>query len=144
MVPRLGGRAVSLEPRVLNWHAMQAPDSLLLHGHTVQVALTSVTRSHRLPELLARVVHARMHPRTLLERGVLLLPAEQLPRAVDGPVTQPPQATHAQRGRCGREHVLLEDLDASVVLGPDGALILAVGAHGLGLWWSTAFAAAAF
>jgi hypothetical protein len=123
---------------------MKAPNTLLLHGHSVQVALITVTRSHRLPELLARVVHACMHPSTLLERGVPLLSSEQLPRAVDCPVTQPPQTTHTQRGRRGREHVLLEDLDARIVLGADRALVFAVGAHGFGFGGSAAFAGAAF
>lgn len=52
---------------------------------------------------------------------------------MNGPVSEPPQPTHAQRGRRRGEHVLLEDLDAPIVLGPLDILVASVGAGVLGL-----------
>lgn len=128
MVPRLVGRAVGLKPRILDRYPVQAPDPLLLHSHPVEVTLAPLARTSHLPQLLASIVHPSVHPRPLLLYRLLLGPLEQQPRAVNGPMPEPPQTTHAQRRRRGREHVLLENLDASVELGPDDTLVPTIGA----------------
>lgn len=132
MVPSCRGRAVGLEPGVLDRDGIETPHALLLHGHTVQVALAPVPGAGHLPQLLAGVEHARVHPHALPVRGLLLLAAEEQPGAVDGPVPQVPEAGHAERRGRGGEEVLLEDLDAGVEFAALVALVAARGGADLG------------
>lgn len=115
VIPRLVGRAIGLESRVLDRHGIQSPDALLLHRHPVQVSLVLAAGALGLPELLAGVVHGRVHPLPLPRDRVVLVAAEHHPRAVDRPVPQPALAGHPQGRRCRGEQVLLEDGDAVVV-----------------------------
>lgn len=55
----------------------------------------------------------------------MLLPAEELPRAVDGPVAQVSLAGHAQRGRRWGEHVAAQGADADEVFGFGGGAVAA-------------------
>lgn len=64
----------------------------------------------------------------------MLLATEQLPGAVDGPVAEGAQAGHAEGGRGGGEHVLLEGADAEVGFGADGAGLGAARGGGAGFF----------
>lgn len=127
MVPRNASRAIGLKSCVLNGHAIESPHTLLLHGHSVQVTLATLTGTDGLAELLTGVEHALVHPHPLPLGGLLLLPAEEEPGAVDGPVAEVAQAGHAERRGRRREHVSLEDVDAGVVLGADGSTLVSAG-----------------
>lgn len=128
VVPRIIGRRVRLESRILNGHPAEPVDALLLHGNAVQIALIPVPRPNGPPQLLAGVEHAGVQAVALLVEGLVLLAAEELPGAVDGPVAQVAKTGHAQGRRCGGEHVLLEDLDARVVFRPRELAFAAFGA----------------
>jgi hypothetical protein len=133
VVPGIGPWIFGLEASILNRHSLGSPNTLLLHGHTVQISLASTSGANRLAQLLAGIVHALVHAGALLLDGQVLLAAEQLPGAVDGPVAEVAQTGHAQRRGRGREHVLLEGADADVVLGALD-LVLAAGGRGGGLF----------
>lgn len=128
MVPRLLGGILGLEARILDRHSLGAPDTLLLHGHSVQVPLISVSGTDRLAQLLAGIVHAAVHAVTLLLSSQVLLPTEKLPRAVNGPVAEISQTSHAERRRGRGEHVLAEGADAVEVLRL-GGMVLSAGRH---------------
>ena len=111
MIPSLLCGRISLSPRILNWHGISMPNALLLQRHSVKISFAPPHRPHRLPQLLTRVEHAPMHPLLLLPQFFLLFSFEQQPGTVDGPVAEMSLASHSQRRRGGREHVLTEDLD---------------------------------
>lgn len=124
MIPYLLARIIRLETRILNWDGLRTPDALLLHGNPIQVALVAAARADGLAQLLAGLEHAIVHALALSVESIVLLPAEELPGAVDGPVTEMAEASHSQGRRRGREHVLLEHFDALEVLRL-GRLVLA-------------------
>lgn len=130
MVPSLLCGELGLKPRILDRHRLDAPDTLLLHGDTIQVSLVAGAGARGLAQLLAGVVHAAVHAVALALDLLVLLAAEELPGAVDGPVAEVAEAGHAE-GRRGRgEHVLLEDADAVEVLRL--VLLVAAARGGLG------------
>lgn len=65
---------------------------------------------------------------TLLLSSQTLLTTEKLPSAVNGPVAEISQTSHAEGRRGGREHVLPEGADAVEVLRL-GGVVLAAGWH---------------
>lgn len=130
MVPGVGPRIFGLKASILNRHSLGSPNTLLLHSDAVQVTLASTGRPNRLAQLLAGVVHALVHAGALARDSLVLVAAEQLPGAVDGPVAEVAQAGHAQRRGRGREHVLLEGADADVVLGALDLVLAAGGGRG--------------
>lgn len=140
MIPRLLRRTVRLEPRILYRHTFKSINALLLHRDSIQVPLAPGPGPNRLPQLLAGVVHSRVHPAPLLVNGLVLLPAEELPGAVDGPVAQVSQAGHAQRGRGRREHVAAQGADAEEVFGFGGLAVAADGLGGRAAGWGRSFA----
>ena len=117
VVPRILSGEVCLVSCVFNRYRISAPDTLLLHSHSVQVTLVSVSRPNGLAQLFTGIVHAAVDTVTLTLGRLVLLSAEQLPCTVDRPVTEVSETGHTQGWRRRREHVLAECADAVEVFG---------------------------
>lgn len=127
MVPRFPRRAFGLISRILNWNSIDTVHALLFHRNSVEVSLATLARSNSFSQLFTSIVHAGVHAMSLLFDHFALLATEDLPRAVDGPMTEVAETSHSERRRSGREHVLFEGLDALVVFRLGGRSVLAGG-----------------
>lgn len=116
MIPRLPGRRLSLHTCILDRHPFMPVNALLLHGDAVEISLLAGARAARGPQLLAGQRHALVHAHQLALAGLALPAPEELPGAVDRPVSQVAVAGHpegrrdASRGEEGEVFLHADDL----------------------------------
>jgi hypothetical protein len=106
IVPSIGRRRISLHASILDREHI-SEDTLLVHRDTEQ--LSSVTRASA--QLLTRLLHALILAHQLELVLATLLGPEQLPGAVDGPVSEVTVAGEAEG--TGSERVVEEVADES-------------------------------
>lgn len=106
IVPSIRRWRIGLHASILNREHI-SEDTLLVHGDAEQ--LSSVTRTGA--QLLARILHALVLAHHLEFVLAALLSLEQLPRAVDGPVSEVTVAGEAEG--TGSERMVEEVADES-------------------------------
>lgn len=106
IVPALGRRGISLHTGILDREKI-SEDALLVHRDTEQLAAIGSTSA----QLLTCLMHALVLAHHLELLLAALLGLEQLPGAVDGPVTEVTVAREAEGTR--RERVVEEVADQS-------------------------------